>query len=160
MVTRNQERLRIIRWYMEETGKIEVDMHDVAEFAIKKGHKAPAPESPVDRLAKIFSKTAREEMRYDKTTGQPYRGYHSVKTAHGSTQLHFWFDIDEATRPQILMSLIARRQQMVGDGVQLTLDAQHWNNIHPGDDPIQIPMDFTEDVEWRLNAPSEENKAS
>lgn len=57
------------------------------------------------------------------------------------------------------MSLIARREQMVGDGLQLTLDLDHWNTINPNDKPIVIPMDFTEDIEERKNAPDEEKKA-
>ena len=45
---------------------------------------------------------------------------------------------------------------MVGDTLQLDLDAEHWNNIHPEEQPIQLPLDFTDDVEWRKNAPDEE----
>ena len=44
---------------------------------------------------------------------------------------------------------------MIGDGLQLTLDADHWNRIHPAEKPIQIPLDFHDDVEWRKNAPLE-----
>ena len=57
-------------------------------------------------------------------------------------------------------SLIMRREQMVGDGVQLTLDAMHWNNINPKEEPITIPLDFTEDIEERLNTPEELKTAS
>jgi hypothetical protein len=61
----------------------------------------------------------------------------------------------------MVKSLIARREQMVGDGYQLTLDADHWNGIHSDEKPIIIPMDFTDDVEWRKNAPEDKkNKAS
>jgi hypothetical protein len=31
----------------------------------------------------------------------------------------------------------------------LTLDADHWNSIHSTEEPIQIPLDFTEDVNER-----------
>lgn len=33
---------------------------------------------------------------------------------------------------------------MISDGLQLTLDSDHWNSIHPEEELIQIPMDFTE----------------
>ncbi len=69
-----------------------------------------------------------------------------------------WIDIDEAPRPKILKSLINRREQMVGDGLQLTLDQDHWNNVNPKDEPINIPMDLTEDIEWRKNAPDEDDQ--
>ena len=55
-------------------------------------------------------------------------------------------------------NLIMRREQMVNDGLQLTLDADHWNRINPKEDPIRIPLDFTEDIEERKNAPDEANK--
>jgi len=74
--------------------------------------------------------------------------------------LHLWIDIDEAPRKHIHKSLIARREQMVGDGLHLTLDADHWNNIHPAEEPIVMPLDFTDDIEWRKNAPDEDKKAA
>ena len=52
-----------------------------------------------------------------------------------------------------------RREQMVGDGYQLTLDADHWNGRNPKEDPITIPLDFTEDVQWRKNTPDEDEDA-
>lgn len=44
---------------------------------------------------------------------------------------------------------------MVGDAVQLTFDAMHWNRVNQNEDPIDMPMDLTDDVEWRLNGPGE-----
>jgi len=38
---------------------------------------------------------------------------------------------------------------MVGDGLQLTFDMDHWNAIHPDEEPIEIPLDFTDDIKWR-----------
>ena len=68
-------------------------------------------------------------------------------------QLTLWVDIEDATRPQMLLSLTNRRQQMVGDAVHLKIDEMIWNNHHPDEEPIQQVMDFTEDVEERLNSP-------
>lgn len=70
-----------------------------------------------------------------------------------------WVDIDEAPRGKMVKSLVQRREQMVGDGLQLTLDAMHWNSIHPDDEPINLPMDFTDDIEWRIDSPDEVEKA-
>lgn len=63
-----------------------------------------------------------------------------------------WIDIDEAMRTPMLKSLVLRREQMVDDGVQMTLDADHWNRTHPMEEPIQLPLDLTDDVEWRKNS--------
>ena len=52
--------------------------------------------------------------------------------------------------------LVQRREQMVGDALQLTLDADHWNSVNPSEAPIQMPLDFGPDVEWRKNGPAEQ----
>lgn len=94
-------------------------------------------------------------IRRDKKTNRPYRAYHSIVEQQGLAQLHLWIDIDEAPRKPMVKSLITRREQMIGDGLQLTFDADHWNSIHSNEEPIVIPMDFTEDIEERKNAPDE-----
>ena len=53
-------------------------------------------------------------------------------------------------------SLVNRREQIVGEVLQLTFDAEHWNNIHPDETPIVMPTDFTDDVEWRMNGEDEQ----
>jgi hypothetical protein len=160
MATKHQEMQHLIRHYRDVTKKMEVNMHDVAQFAVEKGWPLPRPIAAIDRLAKEFSQAAREEIRHDKKTGKPYRANHAFAMTQGSLQLTFWVDIDEAPRKPMLKSLVQRREQMVGDGLQLTLDALHWNNIHPNDEPINLPLDLTDDVEWRMNAPEEEKKVS
>ena len=47
-------------------------------------------------------------------------------------------------------STVNRREQMVSDGYNLlTLDLDHWKSINPDVEPIQLPIDFTLDVEIR-----------
>ena len=58
----------------------------------------------------------------------------------------------------MLKSLVNRREQMVGDGLQLKFDEDHWNSIHPDEEPINLPMDFTMDIEWRKNTPDEDEE--
>ena len=89
-------------------------------------------------------------------TGRAYRGYHAITTKQGDQQFVLWVDIDEATRKQMSISLTQRREQMVGDGLQLNLDAEHWSNANSDEQPIQIPLDFTDDVKWRKNSPAED----
>ena len=160
MSTKAKEMQNLIRYYRDSTCKTEVDMKEVAKFAVLKGWKLPPPKDPIDRLASEFTKAARDEIRHDKITGKPYRANHAYPVKYGDEQYHLWFDIDEATRTQMHKSLIMRREQMVGDGLQLTLDANHWNSITPTESPIQIPLDFNDDANWRLNAPDENKKAA
>src|SRR6201986_2917185 len=106
-------------------------------------------------LAREFSTAAREVIEYDKATGKPYRVYHALKTSHGGTQLHFFVDIEEATRMQMHVSLQSRREQMVSDGVMLTYDQGRWNASQPTEEPIRVPLDLNFDIELRKNAPDE-----
>ena len=50
-----------------------------------------------------------------------------------------------------------RREQMVGEAVQLTLDIDHWNSVNPAEMPIDMPMDFAPDIEWKFNTPPDED---
>ena len=128
-------------------------MHDVAKYGKEIGWKMPKAPSDIDLLASELSDAARQEYRTDPKTGKPYRANHCY--TQGSQQFTLWFDIEEAPRPIMQKSLIQRREQVVGDCLQLTLDTLHWNSVHPEEEPIVMPVDFTEDVEWRSHAPQE-----
>ena len=154
----NKERQRVIRAYIEATKEADVDMTKVLKWAMSQGWKLPKPEDPFAIEAKKFADAAREQVNYDKDTGKPYRQYHSVTEYHGGTQLHLWIDIDKAPRPRMLKSLMKRREQMISDGVMLSYDADHWNAAHKGDEEIQLEWDFTLDIEWRKNAPDDDDK--
>jgi hypothetical protein len=155
-MSRRKDMQRLIRAYKDETGERELDMHKVAKWAAVKGWPLPTPPDPLDMLAKLFTEAAREEIGYDKGTGNPYRVYHALKTRHGETQLHLFIDIEETSRDQMLVSLVSRREQMVSDGLMLSYDEDHWNTQHPSEEPIQLPMDLTFDIELRRNAPDDE----
>lgn len=158
-MSKRQEMQRLIRQYKDETGKTEIEMHEVARWAASKGWPLPIPANPLDVLAKEFANAAREQVDYNPTTGNPYRRYHALKVNQGGTQLHLFIDIEDATRRQMHASLVNRREQMVSDGLQLTFDQEHWNSLHQSEEPIQLPMDLAFDIELRKNAPKPEDEA-
>jgi hypothetical protein len=149
----------MIEYYKDQTGIAEIDMKEVAKFAIARGWPLPIPKDPFDLLAEQFAQTAREVMRHDRTTGKPYRKYHAIEARHGQTRLHFWIDIEDAPRKSMVKSAVMRREQMVADGMQVTLDLDHWNRINPNEEPINMTMNLDPDIEWRMNAPDELDKA-
>lgn len=150
-MSKRQERQRFIRHYKEATGVTEIDMHDVARFAKRMGWKMPTPPSDVDLLAKQFADDAQAERRYDEKTGKPYRVYHALPDSR-QLNLFVYVDIDEANRNQMLKSAVNRREQMVSDGYNLTLDLEHWNRINPDKEAIQLPMDLEFDIQLRRAA--------
>jgi hypothetical protein len=144
------------------TGEKDVDMHKVVAFAVRRNlDRLPAPQDPLERLAKEYSAAAREEIRYDNETRRPYRANHCFSVVENGKQMHLWLDIDDdAPRHKMVKARNGRREQMIGDGLQLTLDLEHWNRINPTEEPITADMDLTDEIEWRKNAPNEDEKAS
>lgn len=145
-----------VRYYRDKTGKVSVDMHEVAAEAKRMGWNLPKPKSALDLLAQQFSGAQREETRKDEVTGHPYRANLAVSEWASGTQTVFWTDIDQASRNVAHKSLTQYREQMIGEAVTLTLTADHWNRHNPEEEPINPELDFTDDVTWRLNTPDED----
>lgn len=57
-------------------------------------------------------------------------------------------------------SAVNRREQMVSDVYQLTLDLDHWNGANPDQEAIVLPMDLTLDIAIRKAADDDEGKAA
>lgn len=150
---------RFIRHYKDTTGEREIDMRKVATFAKRMGWDMPLPPTDIDLLAKQFTEAAHDERKQDKKTGRPYRVYHAIPV-NGQPSLFNYVDIDEANRMQMLKSSVIRREQMVSDGLNLTLDLDHWNSINPAEEPIALPMDLTPDIDWRKAADDDEEDAA
>jgi hypothetical protein len=156
MSTKNEKMRQFVRWYKHEFKKTAVSMAEVAQEAIKRGWKLPPPISPEERFAKQFANAEREEIRYDKETREPYRGNLALtQRFKDGTQQSLWVDTDEANRSQMRQALHKYREQMIGEAVIGTNTAEHWNRIHPEQQPLPFPTDFAEEVEWRKNAPEE-----
>ncbi len=153
MATRHQDMQRVIHHYRQVTGQTEVDMHDVARFAVEKlGWTLPEPIDPLERLAREIARAAREETKIDKQTGRPYRVNHAIPTVVDGQQKFSWGDIDQMPRARAFRAFQHRREQMVGDATMLDNDREHWNTVNPTEEPIQISFDFGFDVELRKHA--------
>jgi hypothetical protein len=158
------ERLKFIRYWMDTTGADEIDMHAVTKMAMEMGWKAPPPITEEDRLARLFKLAARQDMRHDKTTGRPYRGYHAVPKYGESGQLSFsYIDIDDpkAKPENFRKACVMRREQSVGDQLQLRLDQLHWNDERGDEQQVEIlPADMEFDLALRLATMDNEDDAA
>ena len=153
MATAVQKRQKFIRYFREQTGAKEVNMHEVAGMAAKMGWPLPTPADPMDLFAKQFSDAAREEIREDKETKQPYKANLAfTKRLANGKQLWLWFDVDEATRPQMVKGLNLYREQMVSEAVIGVNTAEHWNRTNPEQRRLPFVTDLSEDVKERENA--------
>lgn len=149
-----------IMLYQNKTGETEIDMEKVLDFALKNGYSLPEPQNPRELALKKLRRAAREAMGVDTATGKSFRRYHAYPQKHG-IQTHFvWVDIDDATRTQMHKSLTMRREQMVGDALQISYDEDHWNANNSDVEKIQMDLDFTLDVAWRKAADNDEEDAA
>jgi hypothetical protein len=148
------------RQYLAETGKSgPVTTTEVVRWAVSRGWlRLPEPMDPITRLAEDVSRSWRQEIRHDNKTGRPYRVNHAVTETHGGKQQTLWTDIDEAPREFMQKAFIQRRDQIIGDCYHLALDADHYNALHSDEERIQIPFDFTEDVDERKYSDGAEGK--
>ena len=58
-----------------------------------------------------------------------------------------WDDIRTASRSHMEVAFQLRRKHIVAECRQVKADVDSYNDTHPGEQPIQMVMDFTEDVE-------------
>lgn len=154
-MTKNQEIQRLFKLFKQESENKEPDALQFAKWMRDRGWKVPVPPDPMDLLAKQLKDAICEEVRRDNKTGQPYKAILTFSTESG--QGTFWklVDVDEAPRKTVYKCLFQRREQTVGDIYQMQLIEDHWNNIHPDEEPIRMQTDYGPDMEWKKNGPSE-----
>ncbi|WP_287879394.1 hypothetical protein [Aquitalea sp.] len=150
-----------IEKYMAESGNEGLlDPHAVAEWAYHRGLHKPSVRTIVDAIASDIARFFREEYRTS-PNGQRYRAKHAVRVKTGDKTMSLWADMDDqrAPREHFVRSFAQRRQQIVGDCFQLKTDVDVYNGKFPSQAPIQIPLDFTYDVE-ELQLPINGKKAA
>lgn len=92
--------------------------------------------------------------------GRRYRSKHAVRsTNYDGKQMSLWDDIDVAPRAHMEKAFAQRRRGIVGDSHQLQLDVDHFNSVHPDVEPVQLILDFTDDVHEMLVAEGIEDAA-
>jgi hypothetical protein len=95
----------------------------------------------VDQLADAM----REEF-YTDPQGRRVRAKHAARVRIGNKQQYLWDDIRTAEHGHMQIATQQRRQQIVGDCVQLKRDVDSYNENRQPPAPIQIELDFTADV--------------
>ena len=120
-------------------------LREVAAWAIEKQLWKPRRIDIVDVLAEDLSRALREEYRTDHK-GRRYRAKHAVRTMRRGVQLTLWADMDRSTRDHMHMAFAQRRQSIVGDCLHLRIDVDVYNEKNASEQPIQMILDFTQDV--------------
>lgn len=151
MPTYHQQLQAIFRDYTKEVSPDPADPKDVGRWAMEKGRWSPRPADVQARFASDLADALREEYRTD-LAGRRYRAKHAVRKWKNGRQMSFWADIDTAPRKHMIQAFGQRRKQIVGDCHQLRLDVDHYNSARTDEEPIQLVLDFSEDIEELLIA--------
>jgi hypothetical protein len=149
MATYNEQLQRIWRAYEEAGMPTPATARDVATWAIERRLWEPRQADIISQCADDLARALREEYRTDRL-GRRYRTKHAVRITKGGVQYSLWADLDTAPRGHMERAFAQRRQQIVGDCLQLRIDVDVYNDNHPEDRPIQLILDFTRDVEEML----------
>jgi hypothetical protein len=145
VATFSEQMQAIFDRFTEEVSTDPVSLDEVAAWAIERGLYRPAPRDIVKICRDALADSLRQEKRVD-AKGRKYRAKHSIRTWIEGQQLSLWADIDTAPRSFLEKSFGQRRKAIVDDCFQIKQDVDHFNDEHPEEDPIQMIIDFTDDV--------------
>lgn len=145
MATFNAQMQAIFDRYTNEVSANPVSLDEVAAWAIRQELYIPAPRDIVKICRDALADSLRQEKRVD-DQGRRYRAKHSIRDSVGGRQLHLWADIDTAPRSFMVKSFSQRRQAIADDCFQIKQDVDHFNDQRCDEEPIQMILDFTDDV--------------
>jgi hypothetical protein len=134
--------------YERENNNAPTSARDVVEWAIKERLLGAPIIDPLDVLAGQMARALREEYDTD-AQGRRYRKNHAVRIMKDGVQLTLWGSMEHAPRLHMAKAFSQRREQVIGDLVQLKVDVEVYNGKNPNEKPIQLILDFTDDVAER-----------
>ncbi len=138
--------LRIAEMYVDAGGKQPYTTRDVAEWAVANGHYSKQTSTVVSLCAKELARALREDYYID-SKGRSVRAQHAVKVRRNDKQLTLWVDHRTGSRDMLHRSFQQRRMQIVGDCRQLKTDVDSFNDNRPNAVPIQMVLDFRDDID-------------
>ena len=151
MATKADQMQRAWHTFEQLNGYVPASAREASVWAVQQGLIQLPDVDPYDVLADAMARALREEYATDKT-GRRYRVNHAVRVTRQGVQFTIWAMLTTAPRGHMQRAFIQRREQVVGDLVQLATDVEVYNDMNRGDEPIQLVLDFTHDVEERRAA--------
>ena len=151
----------IFNRYQVEVSPDPVDLKVVGAWAIANRLWHPRPIDIQSRFARDMADCLREEYRTD-ARGRRYRAKHAAPAQRGGKTDSLWADLDDPSVPHehFVKSFARRRQQIVGDCFQLKTDADVYNDQRRPEAPIQVVLNFKNDVEEMEYAYVDETEAN
>lgn len=147
MGTYKENMLDIWKQYHDEISAEPADLRELAAWAIAQGKWAPRPVDVAASFAREMADILREQTRTDKD-GRQYRAFIPAKAKDkDGFPLFKWADIDLAPRAHVEKGVQGERRSIASDCFALAMKVDHYNAMHPDEEPLQIIFNFEEDIE-------------
>lgn len=148
MATYKENLQRIWHAYEREHGAVPVTLREAVQWGVRQGLIALPEIDPYAKLMEDMATALREEYATD-AKGRRYRVNHAVRVSKAGVQYTFWAMMKDAPRSHMQKAFIQRREQIVGDCVQLATDVEAYNDMNSDQPAIPMLFDFRDDVEER-----------
>jgi hypothetical protein len=148
MATYNEQLQHVWHEFERLNGYLPASSRDAVKWGVERGLIGAPDYDPYDKLAEDMSRALREEYGTDRF-GRRYRKNHAVRITKAGVQYTIWAILGEAPREHMQKAFIQRREQIVGDCVQLATDVEVYNDMNRDQPPIQMMLDFRDDVAER-----------
>jgi len=151
MHTKTEQLQRTWHMYEKMHGHLPASAREASVWGVSEGLLDLPDVDPYDALADEMARALREEYAKD-SQGRRYRVNHAVRVTKRGVQYTMWAVLQTAPREHMQRAFIQRREQVVGDLVQLATDVEVYNDMNKDVEPLQLVLDFTHDVEERRAA--------
>jgi hypothetical protein len=149
MATKNEKLQRAWHRYDGDQKHQPTSARQAVEWAVAEGLLELPHIDPYDALASEMADALRAEIQTDEK-GRRYRVNHAVRVTKGGVQYTFWGALGFAPHSHMEKAFAQRREQIVGDCVQLKTDVDVYNDMNRSKQvEIQLVLDFTDDVAER-----------
>ncbi|MCK4606363.1 MAG: hypothetical protein KAU35_03590 [candidate division Zixibacteria bacterium] len=145
MTTLNKQFRRYTQQYMREHNVDAITLDEVADWIIRQGYWEPES-SALRKLCKEKVRSALREQCFTDAQGRKVRGFHPVIREENGKQTSLWYPLLTASRDNMALSFQQRRKGIVGDCRKLKTDVDSFNDNNNEGEPIQLILDFTNDV--------------
>lgn len=147
-MTYKEQLQRVWHKYEAKHGQLPATARDAVHWGVLNGLIEMPEVDPLAKLAEDMAGALREEYAID-DAGRRYRVNHAVRVSKGGVQHTFWAIMKDAPREHMQKAFVQRREQIVGDCVQLATDVEAYNAMNEEQPPIPMLLDFRDDVEER-----------
>lgn len=149
MPTKEERLQQVWHHYDADHGHQPTSTREAVHWAVSEGLLELPEVDPYEVLAAQMSQALRDEYETD-SQGRRYRVNHAVRISKGGVQLTFWGMMGFASHDHMEKAFAQRRDQIIGDNLQLKTDVDVYNDLNRGKRPaIQLVLDYTEDVAER-----------